>query len=377
MSGMKLTARQSEIWDLHKQGLSHRQIADRLGVSHSVSVRTCQAARKKLEADPSEGLRAALADTRLDGLEASHGWIKTDGASVFFKNSALQVAGEDAETALEEMAQIFERIPAAAPAPAPSWTSDDMLNVIPIPDAHVGMHSWRRETGEDYDLKKATERVVGTVADLVHSMPSADTTLLLNLGDFTHADDDTSQTPTSKHNLDTDGRHYKVLDAAIEIIAASIDAALRVSRRVVYRGLPGNHDPHTARAVTLALAQRYREEPRAEIIKDPSSHFFFEWGNVLIGAHHGDGVKPERLVLNMADACDFWRGGRGQFRHLYTGHLHHLKSADIGGVLWEQLRAVCPKDAYAAKHAYSARASMIGVTFDKNAGEINRVSRHF
>lgn len=370
---LPLTPRQAEIFELYESGLSHRQIAAKLGIDHAASVRACQAARKKLGADPSPGLSAALAETRLDGLEASHGWIKTDGASVFFKNTAMQIAGEDA---IESMVRAFSDIPAAPPARAPGWTADALLNVIPIPDAHVGMFSWRRETGENYDLKLATARVTETVCDLVHSMPAADTTLLLNLGDFTHADDDTSQTPTSKHNLDTDGRHFKTLDAAIQIIAASIDSALRVSRFVIYRGLPGNHDPHTCRAITLALAQRYREEPRVDIIKDPSSHFFMEWGNVLIGAHHGDGVTPERLVLNMAAACDFWRGGRDQYRHLYTGHLHHLKSADIGGVLWEQLRAVCPKDAHAAKHAYSARAAMVGVTFDKLKGEINRVVRN-
>jgi hypothetical protein len=65
--------------------------------------------------------------------------------------------------------------------------------------------------------------------------------------------------------------------------------------------------------------------------------------------------------------------GRTKFRFLFTGHLHHHKSADIGGVQWEQLRAVTAKDAYAVAHGYTARAEMQAVTYHKERGEVSRV----
>jgi len=372
---MKLSPRQAECEALRAEGLSLRQIAKRLGVSNATVSQALRGARAKREAETSPGVEAALEATNLDGLEARHGWAKVDGHSVFWKRD---LAAEQERDALAEIATAFESLEPAPPIAAPDGRLDfDVLNVIPIPDAHVGMHSWGKETGEDYDLKKACARVTSGVAGLLNSMPAAGTALVLNLGDFNHAESDEARTPASKHALDIDGRHYKTVDASIEILARAIEWAAQTHERVIYRGLTGNHDPYTAMAVTLALKQRYRDTPRVEIMTDPSAHFFFEWGNVLIAAHHGDGVTPERLVLRMADLCPAWRGGSGQFRHLYTGHLHHFKAKDIGGVLWEQLRAVCPKDAYAAKHAYSARSTMVGVSFDKKLGEFSRMSRHF
>ena len=60
--------------------------------------------------------------------------------------------------------------------------------------------------------------------------------------------------------------------------------------------------------------------------------------------------------------------------YLWTGHLHHHKSADIGGVKWEQLRALTSRDAYAYTHAYSARSQLQAITLHRTAGEVQRQS---
>lgn len=375
LDGLPLTEQQRKLFEMSQQGLSGREIARQLGKDPGYVNKTLQRIRRKLGADTSQGVRSALRATQLDGLEATHGWAKVDGHSVFWRNEAARETGVGPDELLERMRQAFEDIPAVKPTAAEAPVEADLLNVVPIPDAHVGLHSWGKETGEDYDLKLATARVTGAVSEVLQTMPRAGTTLLLNLGDFNHAENDEARTPASKHALDIDGRHYKTLEASIRILAACIDEALARSGMVIYRGLPGNHDPYTTCAITLALSQRYRDEPRVDIVTDPSAHFFMQWVKVMLGAHHGDGVKPERLVMHMADvAAEIW--GQTTFRHFFTGHLHHFKAQDIGGVLWEQLRAVCPRDAYAAKHAYSARASLLGITLHRERGEMQRVSRH-
>ena len=45
----------------------------------------------------------------------------------------------------------------------------------------------------------------------------------------------------------------------------------------------------------------------------------------------------------------------------------------IGGVQWEQLRAVTKRDRYAKDNAYTARSQMQAITFDEQVGEISRV----
>jgi hypothetical protein len=78
------------------------------------------------------------------------------------------------------------------------------------------------------------------------------------------------------------------------------------------------------------------------------------------------------MVHFLADQyAEMW--GRTKHRFLFTGHLHHHKSQDIGGVQWEQLRAVTPRDAYAVSNSYIARAQLQAITFDRNRGEISRV----
>lgn len=78
------------------------------------------------------------------------------------------------------------------------------------------------------------------------------------------------------------------------------------------------------------------------------------------------------LVMFLADQyAKVW--GETQHRYLYTAHLHHLKAADIGGVQWEQLRAMTARDAHAIANAYSARAQLQAITMHREGGEIQRV----
>ena len=50
-----------------------------------------------------------------------------------------------------------------------------------------------------------------------------------------------------------------------------------------------------------------------------------------------------------------------------------MKAADIGGVQWEQLRALTARDAYAVSNAYVARSQLQAVTLHREFGEVQRV----
>ena len=92
----------------------------------------------------------------------------------------------------------------------------------------------------------------------------------------------------------------------------------------------------------------------------------------MLAAHHGHGAKADRIVHFIADQYrEVW--GATRHRFLWTGHLHHHKSQDIGGVQWEQLRAVTARDAYAVSHAYASRAQLQAITYHRDRGEIMRV----
>lgn len=350
--------------------LTRAEIAAHLGISEKAVKDRLERARKAADRVP-PGQIAAVEAAGLDLASATHGWRviqREDGGrdSVFWKSQATT------DDVLQRIRDAVEGIAPAAPVAAPEYTDADLLTIYPIADAHVGMMAWGRETGEPYNTDMAADRIRLWVARCVASSPASAQAIILAAGDTTHADDTTGQTPRGKHILDTDTRHFRTLEVTIAALGAAIETALAKHASVIVRILPGNHDPHSYMAVMFALAERYRDQPRVTVQKQPGEYFAHQFGRCLIAAHHGHGGKPERMVMFLADEyAHEW--GQTRHRYLFTGHLHHHRSADLGGVVWEQLRAVTARDAYAISQAYSARAQLQGITLHRDRGEVQRV----
>lgn len=320
----------------------------------------------------SGGAREAMDATRLSGAEIAGGYRhvyddegkKTETVRWSVPKQELRI-----ETVIERATEAFANIPKAPPIPVPKHTATDLLTLYPLFDVHMGMHAWSDETGGDnYDLKLSTADVHMAVGNVMALSPDSQDSILLIGGDFFHGDDSTNQTPASGHALDVDGRHMKVLDTGIEVVAATIDRLAAKHKNVQARVLRGNHDPHSHMALTLALAQRYRGHKRVTIDKSPRDIFMRQWGRCLIAAHHGDKQKPEKLAMVLAEICPFW--SESPHRIVFTGHKHHQQANDFPGIEWEQFRAFCPPDAYGAQ--FAPRRAMHAITFNRETGIATR-----
>jgi hypothetical protein len=268
---------------------------------------------------------------------------------------------------------VFEGLPPAILIPPPAYADANLLTVYAIADAHIGMRAWAKEVGESYDTDIAVARLRDWIGRLVASSPASKEAIILDVGDLMHTDDGTNQTPASKHILDVDGRYFRTLDMTIAAMADAVELALAKHDLVTVVIIAGNHNPHSYMAILFALAERYRDNPRVTVRKDPRELWAHRFGDCLLAAHHGDKAKRVKLVMFLADEfAEDW--GSTQHRFLWTGHLHHHKSADIGGVRWEQLRALTSRDAYAYTHAYSARSQLQAITLHRQAGEVQRQS---
>lgn len=349
---------------------SNRAAAEALGVNER-TVRKGRARYRRQQAlDP--GIKSALEETGLSIDNAKFGYRRIKHEDGSFNTVMWRAPELEQEDALDRIREVLQGLPAAPVVPAPTYHNADLCTVIPVADAHIGLLAWGAETSEDYNTQKAVDRLQSWVSRVVAASPASETAVLLGLGDLLHADDTRNQTPASKHNIDADTRYFKTLEMAIIAMATAVESAASKHKRVIVRILRGNHDEHSHLPVMFALAERYRDDPRIEVQKDPSEFFAYEFGKILVAAHHGDKAKAERMVLFMADQYpEMW--GRTRHRFLFTGHLHHIKSQDIGGVHWEQLRAVTARDAYAVGHAYSARAQLQGITYHREGGEVMRV----
>jgi hypothetical protein len=259
----------------------------------------------------------------------------------------------------------------AKPLPAPKGVDRELLSVYPIADQHLGLLSWARETGENYDLKIGVERLRSCARRLFAQSPSSERALILNLGDWTHQDNNNNMTPRSGHVLDVDGRYFKVLTAGVQLMCDIIELAKQKHKHVLVRNIPGNHDPHASIALTVALAARYAEDPRVTIDDDPSEFFFFRFGETLIGANHGHRTKPAEMAMTMAvRRREDW--GATRFHYFYFGHIHHETLKEVGDVRCESFQTLAAKDAHSAGAGYNSGQSLQSITIHRQDGEIGR-----
>jgi DNA-binding transcriptional regulator YdaS (Cro superfamily) len=361
-----MTPKQKEAWDLQLQGMSGRAIARHLGVAENSIRQRLKGARKHAEADGA--IQGAMSSVGMKDAGPLHsGWIKSEGASLYFQMP------RDAEANVSEIVrEAFEDIPACPAIPSPREFTSGLLTVYPIFDAHIGMRASADESGEDMDNDIAERRITGGVGQCIASSPASEKAVILIGGDALHANDQTAQTPQSKHVLDVASSFSEALDVAIRTFAACVEMAAVKHNSVIVSVIQGNHDRDAFLAIMYALRERYRDNPRIEVQRKGGEFFVMEWGKVMIASHHGDKAKAEKLVMHMADEwSEMW--GRTRYRFYFTGHMHHTKMQDIGGVQVEQLRAVAPRDAYAASHSYSSRSEMQAITYHKDSGEVSRV----
>lgn len=242
----------------------------------------------------------------------------------------------------------------AAPTVAPV-TMADLLAVIPLGDPHVGLLAWAAEGGADWDLATAERVLTDAVRRAVLLAPPASRCLLINLGDYFHADDQSNRTARSGHQLDVDSRWSKVLAVGIRIMRTMVDACLAKFGAVTVDNVRGNHDDHSAVMLSHVLAAYYEREPRVTIEMSPALHRYHRHGRALIGTHHGHAAKFSDLPLLMAaNQPEAW--GAARFRHIYCGHVHRDRLTEHAGCKVETVNTLAARDAYAAGAGYmSAR----------------------
>lgn len=347
---------QQEAYRLHGEGMPRASIAETLGISARQARRYIE--KQRAIADPAvvNAMKAAQSNVPPHSF-----WVKDGSHSVYY-----QVPKSDTQDDwLERVADAFASVP---PAPEPKTVWDgrgELMTVYPVMDMHIGMFAWGKETGgQDYDLDNAQCDVFDAFAALGDLTPMGGPAVLILGGDTLHADDTRNQTPASGHHLDVDGRHYKVLDTAINTVCWMVDYLAKRHSSVTVRVLRGNHDVHSHMVLTFALDARYRASETVAVDKSPRDLFMMQHGICMIAAHHGDKSPPQRLVGMIADVCPFWSATRD--RHVLTGHIHHDSSKDFPGAKWHSLRAFCPPDAYGA--GFAPRRALQAMVFHDKKG---------
>lgn len=282
------------------------------------------------------------------------------------------------EMFLEMVKGLTEDLPRVEPSdPEPLVRSSDLMACYPVGDHHLGMLSWDKETGANYDLKIGEDLLVKATDYLVTSAPACDQALVVFLGDFMHYDSFETVTPTSRNQLDADSRYPKMVRTAVRAMRYLIETAAARHAKVHVIVEIGNHDLSSSIFLMECLNNIYENEPRITIDTSPSHYHYFRFGQNLIGVHHGHGTKMQNLPLIMAEDRKEWWGVTAH-RMWMTGHIHHSKTQaavsaqDFTGCTVESFQVLGPEDAWAHQKGYRAKRSMKSIVLHKDHGEVAR-----
>jgi hypothetical protein len=203
--------------------------------------------------------------------------------------------------------------------------------------------------------------------------PDAKTGLFVQLGDMAHFDSLDPVTPASKHVLDADARAYTMVRAGVKLMRESIDTLLRKHDNVHVIIADANHDPFGAIYLRELLTVAYENEPRVKVDDNPNTYYCFVWGENSLFFHHGHKRKIKDVSRVFAG---MYREQYGNSKKSYAhiGHYHHTASAEDALMRSEIHPTLAAKDAYAARGGYISQRAANTIIYDKNHGEVGRIT---
>ncbi len=257
------------------------------------------------------------------------------------------------------------------PVPAPATSNDNLLVEYGVGDHHMGMLSWKAETGAHYDLEIGEGLLVDAFTYLTSVAPPAPKAVIEFIGDLFHYDSPIPKTLMHGNVLDADGRYQKMVRATIRAVRRSIDLTLLRHQFVRVILEVGNHDPYSIPFLMECLDIAYENEPRVTIDTSPMYYHYFRHGKCLVGTHHGHMAKPEALPgIMSADRAEDW--GQTTHRFWRTGHVHSKNHWDFPGCSVESYRILPPPDAWAYQKGYRSHRGMEAIVLHDTFGEVAR-----
>lgn len=330
-------------------------------VSETVTQRIGEPEEKPFELG--EGRAIGKVTTHLkDGVVVQE-WIRHDAEA------------DQAQARLRAMALgLTDALPRADPVPAPHGLNEKLLCQYTVTDLHLGLLSWKDETGADYDLKIAEELILKWFRAAIDGSPHAKYAVLVQLGDFMHYDSMESKTPASGHILDSDSRFQKIARAAVRIVRTIIRMLLEKHEFVKVIMADANHDPVSATLMREWMSAHYDDEPRVSVDTSASTYYYHEFGKVSLFYHHGHrrNVKDVDSVF----ASKFREiYGRTRFSYAHVGHFHsdELKSTNLMKV--ERHETLAAPSSYEASGGYLSGRSAKVITYHADFGKVGEEVR--
>jgi len=257
--------------------------------------------------------------------------------------------------------------PAKNVLPPKKAFNKDLLPMIFIGDGHLGMRAYSPETKHsDFDSDIAAQGLREAINDLITRSPDAEQSVLVDVGDFMHADSAHNKTFAGTE-VDVDTRYERVLEIAGEVMQYAVIQMLKKFKRVTVVIAKGNHNPTPAAAVAQITQAYFRKNTRVNVLKTIGFFHYIEWGKWLIGVNHGDKIKPAKLVNVMArDMPVAW--GKSTHRMWACGHFHHEEVLELDGCTVYKFGALPPPDSWHSGAGFGGDGKMQMMVLRREGG---------
>ena len=400
-----MTPNQQECYDLRAEGLSRKEIAERLGVtSKCVKDRLYRADKwAKLDPDMQKRLKS-MGRTNLDGVRQFWDVRKdADGGRISLNYNLGDDEPADVKSIIDQAIddKFEDRTPDFPPRPEP--TGENLL-IIDIADLHVGKLCVKSETGYTYTRDIARHRAIeGTRALLRHASGHGVGRVLFVLGnDLVHVDSHNMST-TSGTPQDNDGSyHQMVSDAEAVMIDCIGECATVAPVDMVYN--PSNHDWLTGYHIGRTVAAWFRNDGG---VKGTDYNFserhrkYYRFHDNLIGLTHGNGAKESDLPALMVrearqhiSECPhaYWiihhfhskkRNRLAKFGKTYEQDLQHMTIVGTGSSVEgdecqiETVRSPSPPDGWHDRNGYINRQAVECFLHHPTNGQFARFTEWF
>jgi hypothetical protein len=261
------------------------------------------------------------------------------------------------------------------PVKAPKKVNSDYLAMYMMGDHHFGMlaDGETKMAGDDanWDVKIATSILLDSTNRLASRVGDAEIGVLLNVGDFFHADS-SFNTTTKGTPVDVDTRIAKTFKLAGRLFQTLINKMLETHKKVVVINVRGNHDSDMACHLSSCIELLYAKEKRVDVLQNYSKFIHYQWHNNLFVFHHGDRMKHEQILQAVIrNLDDEWSQSKNRYCHL--GHIHHHTARELGSMHFEHWGSLTATDSWHSSEGYGAERSMTAVVYHKDHGEDSRV----
>jgi len=363
-------------------------------------------ARRKRYKLPGEGRKYTktifseeLTKKGFDGDNWSHGWLKSDTASIFIRNKDgvmdyMQIRDE----LVDEMREYAPKYPTIKRTKLGSH-----LLVVDPADVHFGKLSVFDETHETYNLEVARQRFERGIDELITkaSMFDIHSVVLVVGNDILHVDNP-KRTTTSGTPQDTDGMWWEAYNVAKRCYISAVERLLTLGDvKLVF--CPSNHDFMSGFMLTDSIVSWFCKNKNVTAHASMTHRKYLKYGNNLLGFTHGDGAKNSdlpNLMMTEVRGTDYkygyWLIHHGHHKDKFIKRAGHKKSERMeedklliteiqtgmkvdpqNSISVEMVRTPSSADRWHDTNGYKNVQAMEVFLFHASGGQVARLTHHF